>query len=327
MTRGSGLSRLGAALAAMAMPACISVKIDTTDSITTFVSLTDILTDSITDTLPTGPSTDPTGDPTGDPTTVDPTTGDPTGDPTTITTITTDPTIDPSTTTIGPQPICGDGIAEPPEECDDGNASQTDACLSNCSAASCGDGFVRAGVEVCDDGINDDSYNGCAPGCAELGPHCGDGAVQGVEGEQCDDGNEVAGDGCTLCQPDVQQDECNDAIELSEASRNVASGSDDVECDLALPEAGLWARFTGAAGTRMPTVAPAKFSCGTHAPGWLNGQEPTVEEGIVDREVCFHWESEPCHFSAAIKVKNCGAFLVYRLPKVPSCALRYCGAN
>ncbi|HIE69995.1 MAG TPA: hypothetical protein EYP98_07365, partial [Planctomycetes bacterium] len=33
---------------------------------------------------------------------------------------------------------------------------QTDACLNNCAAAVCGDGEVRAGVEACDDGNNDD---------------------------------------------------------------------------------------------------------------------------------------------------------------------------
>ena len=33
------------------------------------------------------------------------------------------------------------------EACDDGNTDETDACLSSCLAASCGDGFVQAGVE------------------------------------------------------------------------------------------------------------------------------------------------------------------------------------
>ncbi|MEZ4449127.1 MAG: DUF4215 domain-containing protein [Nannocystaceae bacterium] len=38
------------------------------------------------------------------------------------------------------------------EECDDGNAVDTDACLSTCVAAKCGDGQVQEGVEECDDG-------------------------------------------------------------------------------------------------------------------------------------------------------------------------------
>ena len=40
------------------------------------------------------------------------------------------------------------------EACDDGNNSQTDGCLTNCTAARCGDGHVRAGVEACDDANN-----------------------------------------------------------------------------------------------------------------------------------------------------------------------------
>ena len=36
------------------------------------------------------------------------------------------------------------------ETCDDGNGSNNDACLTTCQTASCGDGFVYTGVEVCD---------------------------------------------------------------------------------------------------------------------------------------------------------------------------------
>jgi cysteine-rich repeat protein len=45
---------------------------------------------------------------------------------------------------------CGNGIVETGEDCDDGNESNTDACLNDCRVASCGDGYVRAGVEQCD---------------------------------------------------------------------------------------------------------------------------------------------------------------------------------
>ena len=39
---------------------------------------------------------------------------------------------------------CGNGIVESPEECDDGNADNTDACLNTCVHAYCGDGFSRS---------------------------------------------------------------------------------------------------------------------------------------------------------------------------------------
>ncbi len=87
---------------------------------------------------------------------------------------------------------CGDGLVfEGEEECDDGNSSDTDACLSTCVAATCGDGFVREGHEVCDDAnrIDDD---GCTNACAL--PTCGDGVLQ--DGEECDDGNFSNNDDC-----------------------------------------------------------------------------------------------------------------------------------
>jgi len=58
----------------------------------------------------------------------------------------------------------------------------------------CGDGATD-GTEVCDDGTNDGSYNGCMPGCAAWGPRCGDSATNGGT-EECDDGNADNEDAC-----------------------------------------------------------------------------------------------------------------------------------
>ncbi|NUQ78992.1 MAG: DUF4215 domain-containing protein [Polyangiaceae bacterium] len=97
----------------------------------------------------------------------------------------------------GSGPFCGDGITNGPEACDDANASDTDACLSNCVAATCGDGFVRAGVEQCDDS-NADNTDACLDTCQAA--TCGDGFVYaGVE--QCDDSNQINTDAClATCQ-------------------------------------------------------------------------------------------------------------------------------
>lgn len=59
---------------------------------------------------------------------------------------------------------CGDGDTGPNEECDDGNADNTDDCTTACTIATCGDGFVWAGNEECDDGNADDNdacHNDC----------------------------------------------------------------------------------------------------------------------------------------------------------------------
>ena len=56
-----------------------------------------------------------------------------------------------------------------------------------------------------------------------------------------------------------------------------------------------WYRFTGVAGNpKMPTACPAVRRCGTHAPGWIDGQHPSVAEGEVTREVCYHWSNNCC---------------------------------
>lgn len=106
------------------------------------------------------------------------------------------------TTTPGDAPVCGNGVLEEGEECDDENLEVRDACLPACKNATCGDGIVWTGMEECDDGngIDDSCTNGCAMG------GCGDGIVW-VGQEECDDGNQSNDDGCTN---DCQKIECGD---------------------------------------------------------------------------------------------------------------------
>ena len=90
-------------------------------------------------------------------------------------------------------PNCGDGYLQPGEACDDGNDNNGDDCLDSCRNASCGDGFVQEGVEECDD-QNGDNTDACLVSCEAA--ICGDGYIQtGVE--ECDDGNTHDDDGCS----------------------------------------------------------------------------------------------------------------------------------
>jgi cysteine-rich repeat protein len=61
-------------------------------------------------------------------------------------------------------PLCGNGIVDIGETCDDGNTNENDACLSDCQPARCGDGSVQTGVEQCDDG-NAVENDGCDSRC------------------------------------------------------------------------------------------------------------------------------------------------------------------
>ena len=93
-------------------------------------------------------------------------------------------------------PVCGDGVLEPGEECDDGAANSDtdpDACRTTCVLPSCGDGVVDMGEE-CDEGLNnsDTARDACRTDCTL--PSCGDGVVD--FGEACDDANNDDCDGC-----------------------------------------------------------------------------------------------------------------------------------
>lgn len=127
-----------------------------------------------------------------------------------------------ATTTEAGLPVCGNGILEGAEICDDANTKDGDGCTALCTLepewvcnvpgqpcvqlGTCGDGKLKAG-EDCDD-ANGVSNDGCTSTCtvedgwacpligaACEAVACGDGFVAGDE--ECDDANTNDTDGCT----------------------------------------------------------------------------------------------------------------------------------
>ncbi|XP_032220081.2 uncharacterized protein LOC5519385 isoform X2 [Nematostella vectensis] len=117
--------------------------------------------------------------------------------------------------------------------------------------------------------------------------------------------------------------ECFSYLELKSSDRSMGNSNPLFTCDNGMSP--RWYRFSGAAGSNMPTSCVPKNRCGTHAPGWLNGTLPNVNEGAVNRMVCFHWDNNCCRWNKEIRVRNCGGFYVYHLGRTPTCRLRYCG--
>src|SRR5436190_1670340 len=137
-------------------------------------------------------------------------------------------------------PLCGNGVLDPGEQCDDGNRTPGDGCSAICQIVCywecgtcgppgpcavpslCGDGLL-APSEACDDG-NAAGADGCASDCStvELGwfcpvpgrrcvPICGDHIVVGPE--SCDDGNTNPGDGCSeICLAEPNAAACGDGV-------------------------------------------------------------------------------------------------------------------
>jgi len=123
-------------------------------------------------------------------------------------------------------------------------------------------------------------------------------------------------------------DGCHNYTVLSEADRaqgHIVMNASNYKSDRSDLVPG-WYRFQGAAGDRMADKCVPMDHCGTRYPGWLNGTHPTVAEGAVIRGVCFHMSNNCCYWYIDIRVKNCGAYFVYALPRLyyPYYS-RYCG--
>ncbi|MEO8549422.1 MAG: hypothetical protein ABI678_05600 [Kofleriaceae bacterium] len=84
--------------------------------------------------------------------------------------------------------------------------------------------------------------------------HCGDGNVDG--NEQCDDGNEVAGDGCTLCMLDAER---KASIDASWSLRTAANT--DADCPSGFETAAVTAQPVDDQGAPNGTPTVEKFSC------------------------------------------------------------------
>ena len=97
-----------------------------------------------------------------------------------------------STTTT---PMTTDDVTSTGNDATDASTTTEADSSSGVPGAVCGNGEIEDD-EVCDDGVNDGSYGGCATDCTELGPHCGDGVSNGEEA--CDDGDDESGDGCNI---------------------------------------------------------------------------------------------------------------------------------
>jgi fibro-slime domain-containing protein len=192
------------------------------------------------------------------------------------------------------QPLCGDGLLEAPEQCDDGNQVSGDGCSATCHLEAgwvcdepgeacrrtvCGDGIVE-GTEQCDDG-NLEIGDGCTPQCTlepdcsagTCEPLCGDG--EAYPGQECDDGNLLDGDGCSsecIIEEGFDCEIVPDSKDVPIVYRDFRADHPDFEdwcCGL---DEGMVEFFLGPDGKPVPIVYPL-FN-------WLFNPSLTTEENF-----------------------------------------------
>ena len=184
-----------------------------------------------------------------------------------------------------------------------GVANGTAACLNGkCGVGSCNGPFRDCNknpADGCEANITSDPNN-----CNSCGNACGNGF-------QC------INSACV-------RPECQSAVQLNDATRNVNAGG-AYACDGGI--ARQWYRFVGGTGSRIPQYVVPINQCGTQAPGWLNGAYPVNVNDSVSRQVCYNWNGNSCQWSNSVQITNCGGYYVFDLSPPPVCNLRYCGIN
>ncbi|NVB82024.1 MAG: DUF4215 domain-containing protein [Kofleriaceae bacterium] len=134
--------------------------------------------------------------------------------------------------------VCGNGIVEPGEACDDGNLSletcaygeaSCSVCDPTCrmvagATSVCGDGRIDGDAgEECDDSnaVSEPCRYGeticvvCAANC-QIGPgvtsYCGDGVVDAADGEACDSGAANSDTNADACRTTCELPRCGDGV-------------------------------------------------------------------------------------------------------------------
>ena len=116
--------------------------------------------------------------------------------------------------------ICGNYIVEPGEECDEGNPPVLESCSPDCKFVACGNGVVDLG-EDCDDGSESAA---CNSDCTFA--TCGDYYTNAAAGEECDEGNPPV---LESCSPDCKFVACgNGVVDLGE---DCDDGSESATCN------------------------------------------------------------------------------------------------
>ncbi len=241
-------------------------------------------------------------------------------------------------------PVCGDGVPDSGEECDEGAQNsnfQSNRCRTNCVNFSCGDG-VQDGGEQCDMGIynSNETANACRKNC--LTAHCGDGVKDTAEecdlgalnsdvlantcrttckNPYCGDGAVDAGEGCdqgvlnhdTLpdrCRKDCTPPYCGDGVQDTGEQCDMGIYNSDLEPNKCRLD--CYSPHCGDAVLDFGEQCDKGVSNDSVTPDWCrpNCKNAYCGDGVVDSfEQCddgnnIDWDG--CQANCSIYVTQCG---------------------
>ncbi len=194
--------------------------------------------------------------------------------------------------TTEPLSICGDGVIQPPEECDDGNQDDDDPCTHKCTISICGDDIVGP-EETCDD-ANDDDHDACTNACAVA--ECGDGIIG--PGETCDDANDDACTNCGYCGDSIKDpefEECDNGATNSDTN-SCTSACKIASCGDGLVQNGVEECDDGNSDENDACLSDCtKAACGD---GYIRTEiEECDDEGVLDPAAgCCSDDCQRCRF-------------------------------
>ncbi|XP_048054347.1 adhesion G protein-coupled receptor E3-like [Megalobrama amblycephala] len=143
----------------------------------------------------------------------------------------------------------------------------------------------------------------------------------------CADTGKISTSSPAVTQVTISPDPCYNYTVLDDPWRaNISQQSNFYKCDQSVSWSGWYRLFINGQRAQIPDTCVEKYSCGTVVPLWIRGGHPTVEDGVVTRDVCGHWKNYCCYYgSFPIKVKACpGNYYVYELVKPTYCDYAYC---
>ncbi|XP_042572011.1 uromodulin-like [Cyprinus carpio] len=119
-------------------------------------------------------------------------------------------------------------------------------------------------------------------------------------------------------QESILPDPCYNYTVLDDrwrATNNIHSIHEYHKSDTNVTWSGWDRLFINGLNAQIPDTCITTYGCGTHIPLWIRGGHPRVQDGVVTRDVCGHWDNYCCYYgSYPIKVKACpGNYYVYEL--------------